>query len=152
MMPSPLRAKVVVERIHWVNKMLSALRLLPLQSYEIFRSDPRNVAAAESYLHRALEALFDLGRHLLSKGFGQPVADFKEVASFMVKMGVLDQKKGNFLRDMAGYRNRLVHFYHVIADCDLFEICTHRLTDIEMLLNSLLDWIRAHPERIDKAL
>ena len=28
----------------------------------MFRADPRNVAAAESYLRRALEALLDLGR------------------------------------------------------------------------------------------
>jgi len=35
-------------------------------------SDPRNVASAESYLRRGLEALLDLGRHLLAKGFAWP--------------------------------------------------------------------------------
>jgi uncharacterized protein YutE (UPF0331/DUF86 family) len=152
MTPSPLRAKVVAERIDWVNQMLSNLRVLPLQSYEIFHSDPRNIAAAESYLRRALEALLDLGRHLLSKGFAQAVGEYKEVASYLVRMGVLNQQKGNLLRDMAGYRNRLVHFYHEISDQELYEICTRRLTDIEMLLGSLVDWIKANPEMIDKAL
>ena len=152
MTPSSLRAKVVAERIDWVNQMLSNLRVLPLQSYEIFHSDPRNIAAAESYLRRALEALLDLGRHLLSKGFAQAVGEYKEVASHLVKMGVLNQQKGNLLRDMAGYRNRLVHFYHEVSDQELYEICTSRLTDIEMLLRSLVDWIKAHPEMIDKAL
>jgi uncharacterized protein YutE (UPF0331/DUF86 family) len=152
MIPSPIRANVVVKHIHWVNQMLFALRLLPLQSYEIFRSDPRNAAAAESYLRRALEALFDLARHLLSKGFGQAVAEYKEVGSYMVRMGVLDSQKANSLRDMAGYRNRLVHFYRILSDQDLYDICTHRLTDIELLLSSLLDWIRAHPEKIDKEI
>jgi len=56
------------------------------------------------------------------------------------------------LRDMAGYRNRLVHFYREVSDKDLYEICIRRLTDIELLLNSLLEWIRSRPERIDKAL
>jgi len=149
---SQLRAKVVAARIHWVNQMLSALRLLPLQSYEVFRSDPRNIAAAESYLRRSLEALFDLARHLLSRGFTQAVAEFEEVASHMLRMGVLNPQEGNFLRDMAGYRNRLVLFYREISDQDLYEICTRRLTDIELLLNSLLDWIKAHPEKIDKAM
>ncbi len=30
-------------------------------------SDRRNPAAAESYLRRSLEAIFDIGRHILAK-------------------------------------------------------------------------------------
>ena len=152
MTPSPLRAKVVADRINRINQMLSNLRVLPLQSYEIFHSDPRNIAAAESFLRRALEALLDLGRHLLSKGFAQAVGEYKEIASHLVRIGILDQQKGDLLRDMAGYRNRLVHFYSEITDQELYEICIHRLTDIDLLLESIIDWIKAHPEMIDKAL
>ena len=59
-----LSEKVVAERAAWIRKMLSAIQLVPLDSYESFLSDGRNVAAAESYLRRALEALMDLGRHI----------------------------------------------------------------------------------------
>jgi len=152
MTPSLLRAKVIAERTDWVKRMLSNLRALPTESFETFKAEPRNIAAAESFLRRALEALLDLGRHLLSKGFAQAVGEYKEVASHLVRIGILDQQKGNLLRDMAGYRNRLVHFYHEVSDQELYEICTRRLTDIEMLLRSLVDWIKAHPEMIDKAL
>lgn len=152
MTPSQLRAKVIAERVAWINRMLANLRRLPLDSYVTFRSDPRNVAAAESYLRRALEALLDLGRHVLAKGFGQAVAEYKDVAINLVQISVLDQKKGNLLRELAGYRNRLVHFYHEISDQELYEICTARLNDIEMLLAALTDWIKAHPEMIDQSL
>ena len=152
MTPSQLRAKVIAERVAWINRMLANLRRLPLDSYVTFRSDPRNIAAAESYLRRALEALLDLGRHVLAKGFGQAVAEYKDIAINLVQSSVLDQKKGDLLRQMAGYRNRLVHFYHEISDQELYEISTARLNDIEMLLAAMTDWMKSHPEMIDQSL
>lgn len=152
MTPSQLRAKVIAERVAWINRMLANLRRLPSDSYDTFRSDPRNIAAAESYLRRALEALLDLGRHVLAKGFGLAVAEYKDVAMNLVQLGVLDQKKGDLLRQMAGYRNRLVHFYHEISDQELYEISTARLNDIEMLLAAMTDWMKSHPEMINQSL
>ena len=152
MSPSQLRAKIVAERMAWINRMLANLRALPLDTYAAFQSDPRNLAAAESYLRRALEALLDLGRHVLAKGFGQAVTEYKEVAMALVQTGVLNQQKGNLLRELAGYRNRLVHFYHEISNQELYEICTVRLNDVDILLAAIIDWIKAHPEMIDHAL
>jgi len=34
----------------------------------------------------------------------------------LVQVGVLDEEQGKLLREMAGYRNRMVHFYHQISD------------------------------------
>ncbi|MCJ7791266.1 MAG: DUF86 domain-containing protein [Dehalococcoidia bacterium] len=150
MSPSQLRAKIVAERMAWINKMLANLRALPLDTYATFQSDPRNVAAAESYLRRALEVLLDLGRHVLAKGFGQAVTEYKEVAMALVQTGVLNQQNGNLLRELAGYRNRMVHFYHEISDQELYEICTVRLNDVNVLLAAIIDWIKAHPELIDQ--
>ena len=152
MSPSQLRAKIVAERMAWINRMLANLRALPLDTYATFQSDLRNLAAAESYLRRALEALLDLGRHVLAKGFGQAVTEYKEVAMALVQTGVLNQQKGNLLRELAGYRNRLVHFYHEISNQELYEICTVRLNDVDILLAAIIDWIKAHPEMIDHAL
>jgi len=72
--PSKLRARTIVDRIGVVRKMLDDLRAVPLGSLDEFTSGPLNAPAAESYLRRALEALMDLGRHILAKGFGRGVA------------------------------------------------------------------------------
>lgn len=64
MTPTKIRSAVVAERAAWIRKMVFAIQSLPLSSYAEFISDARNVAAAESYLRRALEALLDLGRHV----------------------------------------------------------------------------------------
>jgi uncharacterized protein YutE (UPF0331/DUF86 family) len=132
--------------------MLAEARALPLDSLGTFRADPRNVAAAESYLRRALEALLDLGRHLLAKGFGRAVVEYKEIPKALVEVGVVDRSHGETLRILAGFRNRLVHFYHEIGEEELYEICRAQLGDIESVLAAFTDWLQRHPEKLDTTL
>lgn len=58
---SKVRAATVVQKLALLDAMLAGVRGLPLTSAEAFASDPRDVAAADSYVRRALEALLDLG-------------------------------------------------------------------------------------------
>lgn len=152
MTPSQLRAKIIAERVAWIRRMLAGIRDLPLNSYASFVSDSRNTAAGESHLRRALEALLDLGRHVLVKGFARAVIEYKDVARALAEVGILDKQRETLLRTLAGYRNRLVHFYHEVSDRELYEICTRQLGDIETVLGAVLDWIGAHPENIDHQL
>ena len=96
MSPSKIQAKVVAERIAWIRSMVKEIRALPLDSFEAFSSDPRNVVAAESYLRRGLEAILDLGRHMMAKGFGEPVIEYKEIARALERAEVVDAEKRNF--------------------------------------------------------
>ena len=109
MTPSQLRAKTIIDRIGVVRQMLDAIRTIPRESLEEFISDPRNAAASESFLRRALEALMDLGRHILAKGFGRGVSEYKKVAIELGEVGVLGRDEAALFREMAGYRNRMVH-------------------------------------------
>jgi len=150
--PSGLRAKIIAERAAWVRRMTEGIRALPLDTYDAFHADPRNAAAAESHLRRALEALLDLGRHVLAKGFGRGVTEYKDVSRVLVEVGVLDDAHGTVLRHLAGYRNRLVHFYHEVSEIELYEICTGELDDVAAVLMAILSWIEAHPEMVDQSV
>lgn len=110
-MNSGIRAKVVADRVAWVRKMLDGVRALPSDTRESFLSDSRTVAATESYIRRALEGLLDLGRHILSKGFNRAVAEYKDIPVQLREAGVLSEAEAGLMREMAGYRNRMVHFY-----------------------------------------
>ncbi len=147
-----MSAKIVLERLGWIERMLSEIRSLPLESFSAFTADPRTPAAAESYLRRALEALLDLGRHTLAKGFGRAPLQYKEIARELVAVGILTPEESTLLREMAGYRNRMVHFYHEISEEELYQICVHQLEDVEALLSTYQRWLRAHPEKIDQSL
>ncbi len=152
MTPGKVRAVTVVQKAAQVRAMLAGIQGLPLSDPAAFEADPRNAASAESYLRRALEALLDLGRHILAKGFGRGPAEYKGVAIGLARAQVLDESQGALLVRLAGYRNRLVHFYDEVTDEELFEICTQHAGDIGEILDALLGWVRRHPEQVEGRL
>jgi uncharacterized protein YutE (UPF0331/DUF86 family) len=144
--------RVVVDRITWVESMLNEIQSLPLGDHQAFFADTRNVWTAESCLRRGLEALLDLGRHILAKGFGLGVSEYKEIAQRLQECGVLSDKEAELLRILAGYRNRLVHFYHEVSQEELYRICTSQLGDLDQVLGAFRRWLREHPDQIDEIL
>jgi uncharacterized protein YutE (UPF0331/DUF86 family) len=152
MTPGPISATVATDRAAWIRSMLLEIRSLPLESPESFAGNKRNIAAAESYLRRALEALLDLGRHILAKGFGRGVAEYKAIAGALAEVEVLGAAEAELLVKLAGYRNRMVHFYHAIGNEELRLICRDRTGDIERILDAFLAWLRANPDRVDRQI
>lgn len=152
MTPSKVRMATVVQKSTLVDDMLRGLAALPMTDLETFRSDPRDEAAAESYLRRALEALLDLGRHILAKALAERTLEYKQIAVALRRAGVLDEACSDVLVDMAGYRNRLTHFYDEVTTAELFDICVHRADDIRLVRDAMLDWLRRHPELVEGEL
>ena len=91
MSPGKISKKVVADRIAWVDKVVSEIRSLPFTTYDEFMKDKRNIWATESCLRRALEALFDIGRHILAKTFGKGVTEYKEIANELGQADVLSK-------------------------------------------------------------
>jgi len=74
MVPGKANQRVIADRLDGVQRMTDEIRALPLDSPDAFTGDRRNIGPAESCLRRAIEALLDLGRHLLAKVFGDEEA------------------------------------------------------------------------------
>jgi uncharacterized protein YutE (UPF0331/DUF86 family) len=152
MTPGMLSRRVISDRLSWIERMIAEIRALPLEDREAFFADRRNPWAAESCLRRALEALLDLGRHILARGFGRGVTEYKEIAFGLRDQGVLSQEEAELLRLLAGYRNRLVHFYHEIGPDELYEISARDLVDLERIAEAYQRWLKEHQEWLDETL
>ena len=152
MSPSKVSQRIVLDRIAWVDRMLNEIRSLPLADRSSFLAESRNVWAAESCLRRAMEALFDIGRHILARGFGRGEVEYREIAEGLGATGVLDPAESLLMRTLAGYRNRLVHFYHEVSADELFDICTRQLDDLDRIRRAYHRWMGSHPGMLDTAL
>ena len=146
MSPKHLSTRVVADRVGWVQKMIDTIQTLPVNDPEAFFADPRNPLACESCLRRALEALFDLGRHILLKQFAQAVEEYEQVGSALAAHGVLSPQEARLFRILAGYRNRMVHFYHEVGLEEIREICDTQLVDLQTILEVLKAWVRNNQE------
>ena len=144
--------RVIADRLEMLRDLIQQVKALPVDDRDAFFADRRNVAAAESCIRRSLEALLDLGRHILAKGFAVGVTEYKEIADGLRRHQVLRRPDADLLRILAGYRNRLVHFYHKVSEQELFDLCVQKLGDLEQLMECYRSWVRAHPEKLDEAL
>lgn len=152
MVPGLISRKIVANKLGTVSEMLAGVDSLPLSSFEDFTRDPRMIAAGESYLRRALEAVLDLGRHVLAKGFGLPVPEYAAIAEHLADRGVLPAGSASDLKQMAGYRNRMVHEYDVVTPPELYKILSTQIGEIEDVVDTIRAWLDAHPDRMDDRL
>lgn len=148
MTPGPIRRVVVADKVALIHRLLDGIATLPLDDLREFRRDPRMVAAAESYLRRALEALLDIARHVLARAFGRGATEYAEVARQLGDVGVVSPDQADRLVLMARYRNRLVHMYDEVTEPELYDVLTLHLADIPEIVDAVTAWMAAHPDRV----
>ena len=95
---------------------------------------------------------FQSGQAYSAKGFGEAVTEYKEIAATLKRHGVVSADELILMQKLAGYRNRLVHFYHDVNADELYEICNSRLGDVETIANSLRSWLASHSDLLDESL
>ncbi len=130
MVISNLNIKLIEDRLGFINKSIAKLKRLSYLNVEDFLGND-TPAVAESYIRRSLEAIFDIGRHIIAKTAGKGIVEYKEIANAIGDMGIITKGHAERLRLMAGYRNRLIHFYHEVTDKELYLILKNNLTDME---------------------
>ena len=138
----PLNRQTMESRLREIAVDIEKLRKfkdLPLSEF----NKGENFAIAEHYLRRALEAVFDMGNHILSRlpiPPGERPTMYKEIALSLGRYNIVppDFAQG-VLKDMAGYRNRLVHFYYEITKKELYQIIQANLGDLEKFCKYILE-------------
>ncbi len=146
----PLNRKVLVNRLAEIEQDISELEKFKGLSLKEFTAGT-HFAVAEHHLRRALEAIFDAGNHILSRlplAPSQRPETYKAIAHALGRYKVVPEGFAQGpLSEMAGYRNRLIHFYDEIIPTELFGIIRDDLKDIETFAKALKEVI-AHPKRI----
>ncbi|MBI3335365.1 MAG: DUF86 domain-containing protein [Candidatus Portnoybacteria bacterium] len=106
-----------------------------------------NFDRAQFYLRRALEGVFHIGAHILSRKEGGRVTEYKEIARRLGELGIIKKSFAEGpLTQMAKYRNRLTHFYADILPQELHTILQHNLGDTETFLRAIKELIH-NPEK-----
>jgi len=146
MSPLSISRDLLVARLAEIRAALARLEQFDRVPLEEFRQGD-HFAVAEHHLRRALEAVFDAGAHLVSRLGGARVDTYKEIARRLGETGLMSADFANGeLTQMAGYRNRLIHFYHEVAVDELYEIVRHHRQDLERFARCVEEILKA-PER-----
>jgi uncharacterized protein YutE (UPF0331/DUF86 family) len=137
-----LNSILLEQRLVLIASYLFELEKLARISKKDFLADKTKTGAAESYLRRSLEAIFDIGRHILAKTGSLDLAmEYKAIARGLAQKDIVDRKIGQKLVEMAGYRNRLVHLYSEVTDEELYSIIIEDLDDIRNFVRQIRNFM-----------
>jgi len=117
---------------------------------EEFLSDRRNPPFVESYLRRSLEVVFDIGRYILSKTYGFKEIEYRAIAKELGKRQMITFELSDELSKMAGYRNRMVHFYKEVTPEELYGIVVNDPKDFDRFAKEIVAFIKAYEDKAPK--
>lgn len=134
-----IKKQAILPRVSGIQSGVEKLRTLSQLSLEEFSLED-NFVKAQFYLRRALEGIFHIGTHVLSRVPGGRVAEYKAIALKLGEVGIVPKAYAeNQLKAMAGYRNRLTHFYADITPAEIREIIRNHAGDIDVFLRAIKD-------------
>jgi uncharacterized protein YutE (UPF0331/DUF86 family) len=146
-MSNVIRKEAIMPRIDGINRDIAKLRELAEYSVDDLKKDEDRFALVQHYLRQALEGIFHIGEHILARLNGGRATDYKEIARKLGEHGVVEKAfADDALVQMAGYRNRLTHFYADITPEESHELITNRLDDLEIVLAGVRQ-VMEEPER-----
>ncbi len=93
-------------------------------------ADVRELRFVERTLQLAIQAALDVASHIVSDDrLGEPASN-RELFDLLARGGYIDARQVAALRDMAGFRNVLVHAYTAADPAVLKDVLAHRLGDL----------------------
>ncbi len=147
MVVSKLKKESIIPRIDGIAKDIEKLKRIAAMGVDELKKDEDLFALSQFYLRQALEGVFHIGEHILSRMNGGRATEYKEIAKLLGERGIVERKFADTrLKAMAGYRNRLTHFYADIKPEEIYAILNNNLGDFGTFLTAVKD-VLEHPEK-----
>jgi len=128
-----VRAEVLRKRLNKLDEYLACLYRIRNYSYNDFVADPEHYASAERFLHLAIEALIDMGNHVIADLDMGIVNTYSDIPSIIAEKGFMSAAMKEQWIQMIGFRNTLVHDYIDIDRAIVYAVLQNNLDDIEKL-------------------
>jgi uncharacterized protein YutE (UPF0331/DUF86 family) len=119
---------LVAKKLALIETCLQQLRTLARP--DAIRTDIREQRFVEHTLQIAIQSALDVASHIVSdERLGEPDTN-RELFDLLVRAGRLSETLGSSLRDMAGFRNVLVHGYQEVDLGIVEDVLAHHLDDL----------------------
>jgi len=126
---------LVAKKLALIETCVEQLRTMARP--EALRTDVREQRFVEHTLQIAIQAALDVASHIVSdERLGEPETN-RELFDLLVRGGRLPAALATSLRDMAGFRNVLVHGYQDVDLGIVEDVLTHHLGDLVAFVASV---------------
>jgi len=139
----PVRLTRLLQRL---GEQLSILRDRAAEDRDALRLDEARLSGTKYRFVTAIEALLDIGHHLLASELWGPADDSAGAVRLLARHGVITDELGERLASATGFRNVLVHGYTEVDDA---RVIAHldRLDDLAAFIEQVRTWAQAQQDR-----
>lgn len=112
---SPINRKTIEEKLFKLQETIKALNSLKAYSKEDFIKDATINSAAMFNLVIAVEVIVDIGNHILVEEFQMSAKTYTDIITELGETGVVSKEFAENNKDMAKFRNKLIHDYDRVS-------------------------------------
>lgn len=134
---SPLDRNSLQSKIARIRKNVKELKKLAALPYQKYVDDFRNTSLAERLLHVTIQAMLDIGSHIIAEeSLGEPL-EYRDIFILLSKGKILSKKCETRFVNLAGLRNRIVHLYDDIDHKLLHKALKTEIKDFETFVKAI---------------
>ncbi|MFO7462076.1 MAG: DUF86 domain-containing protein [Desulfatiglandales bacterium] len=137
----------IIDKFKQLDEFLAILKGMRKTSRDKFLNDKILIGSAKYYLQVSIECCLDIANHIIAAECFRAPKDYADSFKVLEEYEVLDGNLGIKLRQMAKFRNRLVHLYGEIDDEYLYNFIGKDLKDISDFKGVIAGKYLAPPDR-----
>jgi len=138
---SMIDERVVHERLEYIDQMLRLLKSYRGITFEAFARDERTRHAALYELQTCLEAMTDIGNHIIAARALRKPVDRTEVFDILCDAEILPRSVASRVRGAMAMRNVIVHGYLKVVLETVYRTIQEHLGDLEAFCRSIVEYI-----------
>ena len=122
-----------------LENYLELLKEISKESEEAFLKNQIIIGSAKYYLQVSIECCLDVANHIIASERLRAPNDYADSFTVLEEKGIFHQQLGQRLRQMAKFRNRLVHLYGDIDDKYVYEFLKTDVEDIRKFRKIIIE-------------
>jgi uncharacterized protein YutE (UPF0331/DUF86 family) len=135
------RAEIIRKRLNKLDEYLAVLKKLQRYSFDEFSADPERYGSAERFLHLAIEAIIDMGNHVIADSDLGVVNWYSDIPKIMAEKEFIPSELEEKWISMIGFRNTLVHEYIDIDRKIVYDVLQNNIHDLEDLKRAFAQFL-----------
>ena len=136
-----IKAEVLRKRLNKLDEYLAILRGLQKYSFDEFIADPQRYGSVERFLHLAIEAINDMGNHVVAELDLGEVNWYSDIPALLARADYIDDSLQEKWIRMIGFRNTLLHEYIEIDRKIVHDVLRNSLGDLEELRRTFAQFL-----------
>ena len=121
----------IIQKFQQLDEFLRLLKKISKTPINSFLKDKLMIGSAKYYLQVSIECCLDVANHIIASEHFRAPKDYADSFMIIEEEGLISGDQGQRLRQMAKFRNRLVHLYGEIDNAYVYEFIKKDLKDIE---------------------